>query len=249
MRRIDRRLSGYKGARGSQSRASCWPSLLTEPNAPFVAPVDIDAMDSIPGNQLVYVVDDDEQIRESLTFVMETRAISVVSFDSGAAFFDRLNDLTPAPIILDIRMPQMDGIEFLREFATWGFGWPVIVLTGHGEITVAVQALKLGAIDFLEKPVELHEMELCLGKAFKLLETEQMSRNTQAACRKALSLLTPRESEVLEGLCSGKANKQVAYALSISPRTVEMHRSNALRRLGVRTLAEVVTLMNETKAR
>jgi len=222
---------------------------LTKLGSPFGAQGELGPLDLNPGERRVYVVDDDEQIRESLAFVMGTRAISVEPFASGMTFFERLNDLTPAPIILDIRMPHMDGIEFLNELAKRAIEWPVLVLSGHGDIGVAVEAIKLGAIDFLEKPVKPLEIELCLANAFKMLESKQESLESRSASIHSLSLLTPRESEVLAGLCSGKANKQVAHALSISPRTVEMHRASALRRLGVRTLAEVVTLMNATKER
>ncbi len=200
------------------------------------------------GPRLVYVVDDDGQVRDSLKFLMTTCGIEVQGFDSGSAFLKALNSLAAAPIILDIRMPGMDGIELLEELASRAIHWPVIVLSGHGEIGVAVRAIKSGAIDFLEKPVEAIELETCLLKAFHVLEDERVSLHSRSTSLQLLSLLTPRESEVLGGLCSGKANKQVAFALSISPRTVEMHRAHALRRLGVRTIAEVVTLMNATKA-
>ena len=123
------------------------------------------------------------------------------------------------------------------------------MLSGHGDIDVAVQAIKLGAIDFLEKPVEPSSLDKCLQRAFLGLQNLEDSTHSKAASIQALSLLTARESEVLTGLCGGQANKQVAFDLSISPRTVEMHRANALRRLNVRTIAEVVTMINAANRR
>lgn len=199
--------------------------------------------------RIVYVVDDDTDLRESLEFLMATRDIFVHPFESGCAFFDAVEGLSAAPIILDIRMPKMNGIEFQEELGKRGITWPVIVLTGHGEVAMAVRAVKLGAIDFLEKPVEALDLEKCLDLAFKNLENEWASSQAKLAAIHLLSRLTPRESEVLTGLCSGQSNKQVGWALSISPRTVEMHRAKALRRLGIKSIAEVVTMMNAAKQR
>lgn len=197
--------------------------------------------------RLVYVIDDDHEIRNSLTFLMATRGIAVATFDGGKSFLEALDHLQAAPILLDLRMPGMDGIEFLQILAEREIAWPVLVLSGHGEIGAAVKSIKLGAIDFLEKPIAADELVKCLIQAFKTFDEGQISNNSRVALLKTLSSLTPRESEVLTALCEGQANKQVAFALSISSRTVEMHRANALRRLGVRTIAEVVNLINATK--
>lgn len=199
--------------------------------------------------RIIYVVDDNAELRQSLEFLLATRNMIVQSFESGHAFFDAVDGLAPAPIILDMRMPRMNGIEFQEELSQRKLAWPVIILTGHGEVGIAVKGLKLGAIDFLEKPVEVHELEKCLKRAYQTLESEQDAEQSKAATMHLLSRLTPRESEVLTALCSGQSNKQVAFSLSISPRTVEMHRAKALRQLEVRSIAEVVTLMNRSSNR
>lgn len=200
-----------------------------------------------PGNRQVYIVDDDPEIRESLKFLLATRDIVARAFDSGTAFFKNWEGLLSAPIILDIRMPGMTGLEFLNRRSELAIEWPVIVLTGHGEIGIAVQAIKQGAMDFLEKPVQAENLEAVLRQAFNKMDDEQRTRDSRDSSRKLLLQLTRRESEVLAALCAGKPNKQVALDLSISPRTVEMHRSNALHRLGLRTIAEVVTLKHATE--
>jgi two-component system response regulator FixJ len=197
---------------------------------------------------MVYVVDDNENIRQSLGFLLATKRMTVHSFASGFAFLDAVDCLPAAPIILDLRMPGMTGIEFMGELEKNGITWPVIMLTGHGEIAAAVDAIKLGAIDFLEKPVQAEVLEKCLDRAFIDLQAGRTREQSKATSSRSLAQLTPRESEVLFALCQGKSNKQVAFALSISPRTVEMHRAKGLRRLGVRTLAEVVSLLNPRTA-
>jgi two-component system response regulator FixJ len=196
------------------------------------------------GDRRVYVVDDDAEVRDSLQFLLATWDISVATYEHGTEFFADLSDLSPGLIILDLRMPEIDGFEFLSRLGERQISWPVIVLSGHGEIAAAVRALKLGAVDFLEKPVEASELESCIAAGFQTLEGQNAAEGSKARAAKLLSSLTPREREVLEQLCQGVSNKQVAFALSISPRTVEMHRANALRSLNVRSVAEVVSLIN-----
>ncbi|MDQ3185071.1 MAG: response regulator [Pseudomonadota bacterium] len=192
--------------------------------------------------RIVHVVDDDKDLRESLQFLLTTRQISVTLFASGLTFFDVVTDLPAAPIILDVRMPQMNGLQFLTELRERCVDWPVIALSGHGEINIAVMAIKLGALDFLEKPVAPSELEDCLERAFSLIEAQREHGDERRMAEKLLALLTSREAEVLDRLCQGRSNKQVAFDLGISPRTVEMHRANALRHLGVRSIAQVVSL-------
>ena len=194
-------------------------------------------------------MDDDKDLRDSLKFLLATRQIAVTSFAGGREFFDALPGLSPAPIILDLRMPRMDGLQFLAEFSKSNLSWPVIVLSGHGEIRAAVKAIKLGAVDFLEKPITLPELERCIESAFATLETKREFADVQRGAAQQFSSLTRREQEVLERLCRGRSNKQVAFDLEISPRTVEMHRANALRHLGVRSIAEVVNLQNLARSK
>lgn len=198
---------------------------------------------------MVYVVDDDAELRRSLMFLLTTRRVLVTSYESGEEFFAALPGLSVAPIILDLRMPQMDGLQFLERLSKTSFDGPVILLSGHGEVNVAVKAIKLGAIDFLEKPVTASELELCLERAFAMLELKREQDDVRDCAVQLLSSLTPRQCEVLERLCEGRSNKQVAFDLALSPRTVEMHRANALRHLGVKSIAQVANLRNSIAAR
>lgn len=193
----------------------------------------------------VHVVDDDLDIRNSLQFLLSTWDMLAVPFSDAVSFLDQVATLTPGPIIVDVRMPRMDGVQLLAELRGLDVNWPIIFLTGHGELSVAVSAFKLGAADFLEKPVSAGQLEQCVGRAFEALDRMQAIAASKAIASSLWSLLTVREREVIDGLCEGLSNKQVAFNLSISPRTVEMHRSNALRSLRVRSLAEVVTLRNK----
>ena len=192
--------------------------------------------------RVIYVVDDDGDLRRSLHFFLETRGICVSPFSSGAQFLTELDTLQPAPIILDVRMTGIDGLEVLARLRAMGNEWPVVMLSAHGEIAVAVQSLKAGAIDFLQKPVPASTLHEAVLKAFGRLDDQTISGDFRKRAREALASLTPREVEVIAHLCEGQSNKQVAFTLSISPRTVEMHRANALRQLGVRSLVEVSAL-------
>lgn len=138
----------------------------------------------------------------------------------------------------------MNGLQCLTELAARRIAWPVIVLSGHGEVSVAVKAVQLGAIDFLGKPDSAPELDDCLDRAFQHLDVQLSSGRSRKGAEQLMALITPREGEVLECLCQGLSNKQVAFALSISPRTVEMHRANLLRQLKSRTLVEALAVRN-----
>lgn len=190
----------------------------------------------------VYVVDDDRDVRRSLSFMLGASEIRSHPYGSGADFLEALPDLEPGCILLDLRMPQMDGFNVMAELAERGIDWPVIVMTGHGEIPIAVRAMKLGAVDFIEKPFSEQALLGCFGQAFDLLEERAIAgkRRREAGARAAL--LTAREKEVLASLLAGLSNKQIATALGISLRTVEMHRGNMMDRLQASSLAEALTL-------
>lgn len=194
------------------------------------------------GGRLVYVIDDDLDLRDSLKFLLSTRNASVLTFKDALDFLDQIAVLTPAPLIIDVRMPTMDGLQLLQELANRQVRWPAVILSGHGEIPIAVQALKLGAGDFLEKPVAAAELEDCLNKQFLVLDRIGAETHYKEAALYRLSRLTVRETEVLDSLCKGLLNKEVAHLMDLSPRTVEMHRANGLKRLNVKTLPEVVSL-------
>ncbi len=166
-------------------------------------------------------------------------------FGSGADFLDALPDLEPGCILLDLRMPNMDGFGVMSALKERKIDWPVIVMTGHGEVPVAVRAMKLGAVDFIEKPFSEQALLNCFEQGLRILDERQQSgRRRQEAHGRAASLTT-REREVLQGLLAGHSNKQIAQSLGISLRTVEMHRGNMMDRLGVSSLAEALTLAME----
>ncbi len=193
-------------------------------------------------SQCVYVVDDDREVRSSISFMLAAANIGSRPFASGVDFLDDLPDLTPGSILLDLRMPQMDGFELMTELSQREIGWPVIVMTGHGEVSVAVRAMKLGAVDFLEKPFSEEALMSCFDHAFPLLEQREADSLRRRSAMQRIGLLTAREREVLQGLLGGGSNKVIAQDLGISLRTVEMHRGNMMDRLQVDTLAEAVAL-------
>lgn len=155
-----------------------------------------------------------------------------------------MEGLAPAPLVVDVRMPRMDGLQLIEEMARREVRWPAIFLSGHGDVAVAVRALKLGAADFLEKPVVAADLEACLSRAFEKLDSQVFASHAKSSACRLWSLLTPREQTVLEHLCEGHPNKEVAFRLGISTRTVEMHRANALRQLKVKSLTDVMRLKN-----
>jgi len=190
----------------------------------------------------VYVVDDDRDVRLSLSFMLSASAIKTYPFGSGVDFLEALGDLEPGCVLLDIRMPQMDGFQVMTELAERHVDWPVIVMTGHGEVPSAVRAMKLGAVDFIEKPFSEETLLASFAHAFALLEERGVaSRRRREAAGRAASLST-RELEVLRHLLAGLSNKDIARSLNISLRTVEMHRSNMMDRLGASSLAEALKL-------
>ena len=192
--------------------------------------------------EVVYVIDDDGDFRRSLHFLLQAHGICVSPYVSGVQFLSELDTLKAAPVILDLRMPDMDGTQVLRQLAARKNKWPVIMLSGNNDIGLAVQSLKYGAVDFLQKPAAAETLLAAIDVAFEKLVHEEVGDDRRDQAAQRVSLLTPREIEVLNHLCEGRSNKQVAFALSISPRTVEMHRANALRQLKVRSLVEAATL-------
>ncbi len=163
-------------------------------------------------------------------------------FASGPDFLDSLSELQPGVILLDLHMPEMDGFRLLAELASKRVEWPVLVMTGHGDISTAVRAMKLGAVDFLAKPFPEEALLAALEVSFTLLKdrTEMAQRRRTAEAR--VAALSARENEVLRGLIAGLSNKELAQRIGISLRTVEMHRANMMERLQVEGLAEALAL-------
>lgn len=192
--------------------------------------------------RLVHIVDDEDSIRRSASFMLKTSGFAVETWATGVAFLKEVRHLEVGCILLDVRMPEMDGLEVQAALAERGITMPVIVLTGHGDISIAVRAMKGGAVDFLEKPFERAVLLASIETAFERLAAAG-DRSTKAAeADVLLAILTPRERDVLEGLAQGLPNKTIAYDLGISPRTVEVHRANLMSKLDVRSLSDALRI-------
>ena len=191
---------------------------------------------------IVHVVDDDEAVRLSLSFLLESAGFRVETHPSAVAFLDRASIPQRGCVVTDVRMPEMDGLTLQQKLVERGIALPVIVMTGHGDIPIAVQALKGGAVDFLEKPFD---DELLIRAIRAALERNQRDRNrrTETATLSArLAALTPREQEVLAALVEGHPNKTIAYDLGISARTVEVHRARVMDKMQARNLPELIRM-------
>jgi len=203
-----------------------------------------------PRRLTVYVIDDDSSLRTTISrMIAESPDFSAHPFASAADFLDGLDGLKPGCILLDLRMPDMDGFTLMRLLRDRGVDWPVIVMTGGGDVPVAVQSMKLGAVEFLEKPIRLDPLLDTLERSAALLEERLQAGERHRQARARIDQLTTRELEVLQGLLAGQSNKELAQSLGISLRTVEMHRGNMMDRLGVASLAQAVALALEAGVR
>jgi two-component system response regulator FixJ len=191
---------------------------------------------------LVHVVDDDEAIRRSVGFMLKTSGFRVKIHESGTEFLKEVRHLEPGCVLLDVRMPGMDGLEVQKALRESGGLLPVIIMTGHGDIGIAVQAMKAGAVDFIEKPFDKPLLLSALEVGQSRLRRQAASSRHEEEARVRLKVLTPRELDVLRGLADGLPNKTIAYDLQISPRTVEIHRANLMEKLGARSLSEALRL-------
>lgn len=190
----------------------------------------------------VYLVDDEVAIRRSVSFMLKAAGHAVESFESGEAFLKAAAGLTPGCVLLDVRLGGMDGLEVQQELRDRGIVLPVIIITGHGDVGMAVRAMRAGAVDFIEKPFEKAALEAAIARAQLHHDGRErlqvMARDAEAR----LNVLTPREKDVLAGLVDGQSNKVIAYELGISPRTVEIHRANLMTKLGVDSLSDALRL-------
>jgi len=192
--------------------------------------------------RLIHVIDDEEAVRRSASFMLKTSGFDVETWPSGVAFLKEARHAKPGCILLDVRMPEMDGLEVQQALTEDGIGMPVVVLTGHGDVQVAVRAMKAGAIDFIEKPFEKATLLTAIAAAFDRLDDREARAERTIEAQTAIAALTPREREVLDGLAAGLPNKTIAYDLDISARTVEVHRANVMTKLNVRSLSEALRL-------
>lgn len=191
----------------------------------------------------VYIVDDDDALRQSVEVLLDVAGgFATQSFASGETFLARMPDAESGCVLLDLNMPGMNGLEVLRQLHAVASRFETIVLTGQGDIAVAVEAMKAGAIDFIEKPYDNRMLLTALEGGFARIENREKEASAIQLARENIERLTPRERDVLLGLIDGKANKIIAYELDISPRTVEIYRANLMDKLGVRSVAEAVRM-------
>jgi two-component system response regulator FixJ len=196
----------------------------------------------MPAKAIVHVIDDDEAVRDSLKFLLEAASLPVRTYESAASFMDALGQIGPGCVITDVRMPDMNGIELLRELRARQVGVPVIVITGHGDIPLAVEAMKIGAIDFFEKPFDDDSLLSAVRSALSQGEKDIRRDADKAAIQNKLASLSNRERQVLEGLVAGNPNKIIAFDLGISPRTVEIYRANVMTKMDASSLSELVRM-------
>ncbi|MBY9067204.1 response regulator [Hyphomonas sp. WL0036] len=190
--------------------------------------------------RLIHLVDDDEAIRHSASFMLRHAGFRVKTYPDGVAFLEQAEEAEKGCILLDVQMPKMDGLEVQQELNQRGVAMPVIVLTGHGDVAVAVRAMKAGAVDFVEKPYAKQTLVDALTRAFERMETRRKEEVLADEARGLIERLTAREKEVLLGLVDGQTNKEIAISLDISPRTVEIHRANVMEKMGAGNLSAVL---------
>jgi two-component system, LuxR family, response regulator FixJ len=190
----------------------------------------------------VHVIDDDEAARHSLAFLLKSAKIDVKSYDSARAFLDIAATVTSGCIITDVRMPEITGIDLLRRLREIKVAVPVIVITGHGEVPLAVEAMKLGAIDFLEKPFDDESLLASVRTALAKEHVDNKRQADRLESEKRLATLSNRERDVLQGLVAGHANKRIAFDLGISPRTVEIYRANLMTKMQAASLSDLVRM-------
>jgi two-component system, LuxR family, response regulator FixJ len=200
------------------------------------------ASETAAAQPVVHIIDDDEGLRESLAFLLRSAALEVRSFESAKAFLDALPRAVPGCVITDVRMPDMSGIELLRRLKELKLGVPVIVITGHGDIALAVEAMKVGARDFFEKPFDDDLLVASVRAALRQREDQTKRGAERAEIEHRISTLSPREKDVLAGLIEGRANKQIAFDLGISPRTVEIYRANLMNKMHADSLSDLVRM-------
>jgi len=191
---------------------------------------------------LVHVIDDDAALRDSLSFLLGTARLDVKAYESAEAFLSALPGVNSGCIITDVRMPNMSGVDLLRKLNELQIALPVIVITGHGDVQLAVEAMKIGAADFIEKPFDDEMLLNAVRAALARWEDKCKEVSERSSYVEKLELLSSRERDVLEGLIAGKANKVIAFDLGISPRTVEIYRANVMTKTGANSLPELVRM-------
>jgi two-component system response regulator FixJ len=192
---------------------------------------------------LVHVVDDDPAVRDSLEFLLDSAGIGVRTYGSAAEFLAAVPSIHTGCVLTDVRMPDIDGLALQRKLCELGNRLPVIVMTGHGDVPIAVEALKTGAADFLEKPFAEEHLLRAVRDALKTSEADRERFGAAEAVRARLATLTPREREVMDRLVEGLPNKTIAFDLGTSPRTVEVQRARVMEKMGARSLPDLVRMV------
>ena len=190
----------------------------------------------------VYVIDDDEGMRDSLDFLLGAADFHVTLFESAQHFLDALPDASFGCVVSDVRMPGIDGIEMLKRLKASRSTFPVVIMTGHGDVPLAVEAMKLGAVDFLEKPFEDDRLIGMIDVALKQAESGAQTEAVTVEIAARIASLSPRERQVMEGLIAGLSNKLIAREYDISPRTIEVYRANVMTKMQAGSLSELVRL-------
>ena len=192
---------------------------------------------------VIHIVDDEEVVRNSLAFLLSVSGYAVRVHDSATSFLRQAKGLTSACLITDLRMPDMSGVDLIKRLRSENIMIPSIVITGHGDVPMAVEAMKAGAIDFLEKPFEDEVIVGAVGRAMEMLEKRPGLRDDVGEIRERLEQLSDRETQVMQGVVAGQSNKTIAYNLDISPRTVEVHRANVMAKMNCKSLPELVRMV------
>ncbi|OKO72635.1 response regulator FixJ [Bradyrhizobium sp. NAS96.2] len=190
----------------------------------------------------ILVIDDDPAMRDSLAFLLDVNGFAVTSYETATDFLDHLAGGTVDCIVSDIRMPGMSGLELVRKLKADAVACPVILMTGHGDVALAVEAMKAGAVDFIEKPFEDEALLRAIGDALQTQSAAPADGTVKREAEARLVDLSPRERDVLRGLVAGKINKVIAHDLGISPRTVEVYRANLMAKTNVRSVSELMRI-------
>jgi two-component system CheB/CheR fusion protein len=219
-------------------------SLLTEPPQLTVraAPLPKAESSGDTPKPCIFVVDDERSVREAMRELLQKEGWSVEIYSSGEEFLKAHRPGCEGCLLVDARMPRMSGLELLEQLKIQGGGPPAIMITGHADIRLAVRAIKAGAMAFLEKPVQYDELLVNIERALELKQNSAALSSLREAAARRLAGLTLRERQVVEMVVEGNPNKQVAYVLGISQRTVETHRATAMKKIGARTLSELIHL-------
>ncbi len=196
----------------------------------------------MPDNGKVYVIDDDEAMRDSLNFLLDSADFKVTLFETALSFLEALPGLGFGCVVSDVRMPGLDGIEFLKRMKAGNSTFPIVIMTGHGDVPLAVEAMKLGAVDFLEKPFEDDRLIGMIDAAIRQAEPAAKSEAVTLDIASRIATLSPRERQVMDGLIAGLSNKLIARDYDISPRTIEVYRANVMTKMQANSLSELVRL-------